>query len=542
MNKDPNKIRYYIYCRKSTETEDRQIVSIESQLDECKKLSQGLDVVEIFTESKSAKKPGRQVFREMMDKIEKGEANRIICWEINRLARNAIDGGRLQYNLHQSVIKHIKTFKGNFYPGDNSLLLAFEFGMSTEYSRKLGVDVARGLRQKAQKGERPGLAPLGYRNTVTEKRGTEKVLVDENNFDLVRRMFDYVLSEREFPMEALRIANNKWGLRTRKGQKISKSNFYRVLTSSFYYGKYEFPKGSNNWYQGNHKPMITEEEYDRIQYILGKKGKPRPKSHIFAYTGLMKCGECGASITCEEKWKKQKNGNLHHYIYYHCTKKAHPNCTQKAIEEKELEREIMNFLSKIEIPPEFNEWAIEELKQRHIIEKKDRNTILHNRQSQYDNSVKKLDRLLEMRMAGEISAGVFTEKQTVLEKEKSQAKSILDNIDKRVDDWIKTAENTLNFAEKARTEFQNGNLEKRKQILVALGSNHILKDKIISIQTEKPLIVLQEAAFEAKAINNRLEPAKMPQNKGEIKELYDKSLLMSGRRESNPRLNLGKVT
>lgn len=528
MNKDQETIKYFVYCRKSTETEDRQIVSIESQLDECKKISKGMKIIEIFTESRSAKKPGRPVFNEMMSRIEKGEASGIICWEINRLARNAIDGGKLQYFLHQSVIKHIKTFKGNFYPGDNSLLLAFEFGMSTEYSRKLGIDVARGLRQKAQKGERPGLAPLGYKNTVTEKRGTERVLVDENTFDLVRRMFDYVLAEREVPMNILRIATNQWGLRTRKGQKISKSNFYRVLTNPFYYGKYEYPKDSGNWYQGNHKTMITVEEYDRIQYILGKKGKPRPKSHIFAYTGLMRCGECGASITCEEKWKRQKNGNVHHYIYYHCTKKINPKCTQKAIEQKELEKEIANFLSKIEIPPEFNEWAIEELKRMHVIEKKDRNTILHQRQVQYDDCVKKLDALLEMRMAKEITPEVFAQKQADIEKEKFQAKSMLDNIDKRVDDWIKTAENTLNFAEKARTEFENGNLEKRKLILVSLGSNHILKDRILSIQTEKPLLVLQEAASEVRAINGRLEPAKMPQNKGEINELYANSLLLSG--------------
>jgi DNA invertase Pin-like site-specific DNA recombinase/predicted metal-binding protein len=528
MIKNPNKIKYFIYCRKSTEAEDCQMVSIDSQIDECQKLAQGLEVVGTFRESKSAKKPGRVFFNEMVSRIEKGEANGIIAWEINRLARNAMDGGKIQYLLHEGIIKHIKTFKGNFYPGDNSIVLAVEVGMSTEYSRKLSTDVTRGLRQKAQKGERPGLAPLGYKNTSTNQRGFEKIVVDENNFDLVRRMFDYVLTEKAVPMEVLRIANNQWGLRTRKGQKISKSNFYRVLTNPFYYGRYEYPKDSSNWYNGNQKKMITEEEYDRIQYILGKKGKPRPKSHIFAYTGLLKCGECGASITCEEKWKKQKNGNIHHYIYYHCTKKAHPNCTQKSIEEKVLDKEILNFLSKIEIPAEFHEWAIEELQNMHAIEKKDRNTILQNHQTYYDKCVKKLDTLLEMRMAGEINANLFSEKQTLLEKEKAQAKSMLNNIDKRVDDWIKTADNTLKFAEKARIEFAKGNLEKRKQILVALGSNHLLKDKILCIQTEKPLIVLQEAALEVKAINSRLEPAKIPLNKGDFHEICSQSPKWSG--------------
>jgi len=528
MNKEENKIKYFVYARKSTESEDRQVVSIESQIDEVKKISKGLKVVDTFTESKSAKQPGRPVFNEMIQRIHSGEANGILCWEINRLARNPIDGGQLQYMLQQGNIQHIKTFTGNHNPGDNSLLLAFEFGMSTEYSRKLGVDVTRGLRQKAQKGERPGLAPLGYKNTITEQRGLEKILEDEERFDLVRRIFDYVLAEKDTAFGVLKTANNEWGLTTRKGKKICKSHIYKILTNTFYYGKYEFPRGSGNWYKGNHKPMITEEEYDTIQYILGKRGKPRPKNHIFAYTGLMKCGGCGASITCEEKWKKQKNGNVHHYIYYHCTGKINPNCMQRSIEEKALEKEIMDFLSRIEIPPEFHEWAIKELKKAHSVEKKDRNTILHNQHKQYDNSVEKLDSLLEMRMSGEITADIFSKKQKVLERDKAQMKDLLDNVDKRVDDWIKAAENTLTFAEKARADFQSGNLEKRREILTALGSNHILKDKKLSIQTEKPLLVIEEAASEVRSINTRLEPARNALDKGQMAEMYTKSILMSG--------------
>jgi len=348
---------------------------------------------------------------------------------------------------------------------------------------------------------------------------------------LVRRIFDYMLAEKDTAFGILKTANNEWGLTTRKGKKICKSHIYRILTNPFYYGRYEFPRKSGNWYQGNHKPMISEPEYDMIQRILGKKGKPRPKSHIFAYVGLMKCGECGASITCEEKWKRQKNGNIHHYIYYHCTRKINPNCTQVSIEEKALEAEIMSFLSKIEIPPEFREWATEELKKAHAVEKKDRNTILHNQQKQYDVSVSDIDALLEMRMRGEITAEVFSQKQKELEKNKAQFKNVLDNVNKRIDNWIKAAENTLTFAEKARAEFQAGNLEKRRQILTALGSNLILKDKILNIQIENPLIVIEKAAFEVKAMYEekaRLEPAENALNKGEMREIYSKSILMSG--------------
>ncbi len=101
--------------------------------------------------------------------------------------------------------------------------------------------------------------------------------------------------------------------------------------------------------------MITDEQFDFLQIILGKKGKPKPKTHLFAFTGLMRCGECGAMITCEEKIKRQKNGNVHHYIYYHCTKRINPNCTQGSIEEGDLKTEILDTLGKIKIPPELHD-------------------------------------------------------------------------------------------------------------------------------------------------------------------------------------------
>lgn len=108
--------------------------------------------------------------------------------------------------------------------------------------------------------------------------------------------------------------------------------------------------------------MITDEQFDFLQIILERKGKPKPKTHLFAFTGLMRCGECGAMITCEEKIKRQKNGNVHHYIYYHCTKRVNPNCTQGSIEEGDLKTEILEKLGKIEIPPELHDWRLLTLK------------------------------------------------------------------------------------------------------------------------------------------------------------------------------------
>src|SRR5437879_3235406 len=104
-------MRYVVYCRKSTEAEDRQVASIESQLTTLKRTfgeKSGIEIVRVYEEAFSAKAPGRPVFGEMIKAIEKNEAEGIIAWAPDRLARNSIDGGRIIYLLDTGVIKDLK--------------------------------------------------------------------------------------------------------------------------------------------------------------------------------------------------------------------------------------------------------------------------------------------------------------------------------------------------------------------------------------------------------------------------------------------------
>ena len=173
--------------------------------------------------------------------------------------------------------------------------------MANQFILDLRKNVKRGLKTKAENGWIPYLAPMGYLNDRSRGKGNVVVVEDPDRFKIIRRMWDLLLTESYTAPRILGLANDKWGLRTVHGKPISRSAIYRIFTNPFYYGQFEYPHGTGKWYQGNHKPMITVKEYDKVQMLLGRAGRPRPVKHNFAYTGQIRCGECSAMITAEQK-------------------------------------------------------------------------------------------------------------------------------------------------------------------------------------------------------------------------------------------------
>jgi len=268
--------------------------------------------------------------------------------------------------------------------------------------------------------------------------------------------------------------------------------------------------------------MITQEEYEKIQVLLGRKGRPVPRRHTFAFTGLIRCEKCEAMITAEERIKTQKNGNVHHYTYYHCTRRKGP-CRQKYIREKELKKQILEILNKIEIPPEFHDWAMEQLQAETKQEAEDRNKILANQQKAYNDCLKEIDGVISMRAKGELDETNYKRKMDSLAKEKVRLKELLNDTDNRVNKWMEKAEAIFAFARDAKKEFEKDEPEKQKVILSNLGSNLLLRDKILTISIEKPLIPMGKVAQEVKAIHNKVRTSENTQNKRTLRQLYSQS-------------------
>lgn len=544
MKQEIIKIKYFKYPRKSSEQEDRQVASIDSQIRELEEVTkrERLSIVDVLEESHSAKYPGRPIFNKMIERIEKGEANGLLVWNPSRISRNSVDTGKIIYLFDIGKLVEVRTPSQVFRntPNDKFLLNLFCSQAKLENDNK-GEDVKRGLRDRIRVGVFPGRAPVGYINDKYAERGTKTILVDPERFDTVRRMFGLMLTGNYTVAKMFRLVSKEWKFKILKGKSIGRNTLYHIFSNPFYYGMFEYPQGSGNWIKGIHKPIITEEEYDKIQIILGKKGKPRPKSHIFDFTGMMRCGECNGLITAIEKFKHQKNGNVHHYIYYYCSKRKNPNCSQGSIEAKELKRQINQKIKSLKIPNEFHTYALKWFRKENEKEAGSRNAVLASQQRAYNLCLKKIDGYMDMRAAQLIGDDDYNAKISPLKKEKAQLEELLNDTGDRVNKWMNVADELCTFVRDAVEKFNSGSLTTRKGILSTLGQNLLLKDRILQIDLEKSLLPMETISTEVSKIHKRLEPHKTKMKQGEFEHLYSQNPTVQPQGESNSHYQLEKL-
>lgn len=345
------KIKYCLYARKSTESEERQVLSIDSQTKEMLQLAdkEGLEIVEIKRESHSAKATGqRPIFNELLQDIRTGKFNAILTWAPDRLSRNAGDLGALVDLMDQKLLLEVRTFGQKFInsPSEKFLLMILGSQAKLENDQK-GVNVKRGLRARAEMGLRPGVAPTGYLN---EKRMDRKchVLVDPERAPIIKKMYEKVAHEKWSGRKVYHWLKHDLNFYTRGNKNLSLSNIYIILQNSFYYGVFEYPEKSGNWYTGKHEPLVTKELFDKVHEQL-KRDRIQRESKEFAFTKLITCGHCGSGITADEKFKQLKNGTVARYVYYGCTRSRDLHCKGGYIREEELINQLIDIIDKIDV-------------------------------------------------------------------------------------------------------------------------------------------------------------------------------------------------
>ena len=417
-------MRYVLYARKSTDDDDRQILSIEAQLVELREYAkrESVEVVREYIEAKTAKKPGRPIFNDMLLQIERGAADGILAWHPDRLARNSVDGGKIVYLVDQGIIKGMRFPTYRF--DDNAqgkFMLSIAFGQSKYYIDALSENIRRGIRLKLSKGIWPQWAPIGYRNDRT----TRTIVIDEGKAPFVTKSFALYATGR-YALAEIRDKINSLGMTARSGKPLSISQYQFILKNPLYYGVFRY-KGEV--YEGTHEPIITKKLFDRCQEVMARRGRPKKAEKTFALRGLMRCGECGRMITAEI----QKG-----HTYYRCTKRL-TKCSQRYVREEVLAAQIKAIIQKVSLCDDWTAKILGEL------EKDKREAVQSSRPQQQNLQERikaiddKINRLIDIYLEGSVSLKEYQHKKEALINEKKELQERLRDFAAGGDNWFERA-------------------------------------------------------------------------------------------------------
>jgi site-specific DNA recombinase len=518
-----NHTKYFLYARKSSESEERQVKSIEDQFSELEEFNvkEKLKITEVFQESKSAKIPGRKEFNKMMEKIKASkEPIGILAWHPDRLARNSVDGGQIIYMIDIGQICSLKFPSFWFEPTPQGIFsLNMAFSQSKYYSDNLSENVKRGIRQKLRRGDFSGQAPFGYLNNLK----TRNIEPDPVNSKVIQKIFTE-FSQGFYSLQSARYMLSDYNVNCGNGKPYSISMVQRMLTNQTYLGVI---KHKGEFHEGNFKPLVNKETFDLVQRRLNERSKPRKntKMHDFPFRSLFKCAECGGQITAQ--FAKGKSGGI--YRYYRCTKKLGP-CKQGYLREDLMANQLREFFMGISISQECADFMLNKIdllqKSNHTDSKIFQQSI-ENKQQKIDE---KMSMLVNAYLDKDIEREIYLIKKNELVKEKSDLLIKKSESGERVKsrlepfkEWVKTSLNMRLLAspDSSYMEIKEG-VEK-------IGSNSKMGGKKIVVDLVEPYhLMSKHRSLQGEEIKN----PRMNQGLNEVEK--GANPLWCGRRDSNP--------
>jgi site-specific DNA recombinase len=450
----------FLYARKSTDEPDRQMLSIEAQVTELREYAQKerLTIVEEFTESMTARKPGRPIFNAMMDRVTRGEVDALLAWHPDRLGRNPLDGGRLIHALDSEALSTLKfpTFWFENTP-QGRFMLAVSFGQAKLYVDDLSVNIRRGIRQKLRRGEFPGKPPVGYAN---EPR-LRTIVIDDEKAPLVRRMFADFATGR-FTVKQLRDRVMAWGLLSTRGQRPALSKLYKTLANPFYIGLFRY---NGELHDGTHESLISQELFDQVQAILRRRSVPKNRRpEPFHFVGEIRCGECGCSITAE----RQKT-----YTYYRCTRKK-GHCLMRFSREEAIENQLRQCTELVSLPDGWSENLLAQVAEWKAEAESSSFAGVTDASARLSEVVGKLSRLTDLVADGVISADEYTPRKEALLVKKTQLTDRLASFRRNGDPSLDRLELFLREAQHANDVAVTEKLDDLTAFHRKIGSNFLL--------------------------------------------------------------------
>jgi DNA invertase Pin-like site-specific DNA recombinase len=413
-------MEYFVYARKSTESEEKQVLSIPAQLRELDEYAQkwNLKIVDTMSEAKSARTPNkREEFSRMLNRIQNGECNRILVWQTNRLSRNPQEAGILMQLLSDGIIEEIRTpLSSVTTENSNDILLGVEFGSHSQFSKDLSRSTKRGFREKILRGEYPTFAPPFYLNVGTIK-GSKNIIPDERIRHYYVELVDKVIRERLRSNNCFKILK-EWGVISKFGRYYSRNTVTRLLRNPVYYGEMK-RYDRDEFVPGSWEPLITKERWLELQDVLDRRSKPYQTKHNHPYRRLIKCSHCGYSIVGYTKIKDSGKK----YTYYSCSMRG-GHCGNPSLTIDDLELQLFNIISAIKLTEEEKEKVKQEVFSRLESEINHKQNTTGNVEAEINKLDENEKELFTMRMNKEITPEEYTMAKTDIKEKKNKLEEL----------------------------------------------------------------------------------------------------------------------
>ena len=508
------KLIYFLYVRKSTDVEDKQVLSIAAQITELKEFAarMGIYIVDVIIEKQTAKKPGRKKFNKMLERIENGEANGILAWMPDRLSRNSIDSGKIVYMLDEHILLDLK-FPHFWFENtpQGKYMLANEFNSSKQYVDNLSVNTKRGLRQKVRRGEMPGVAPIGYYNDIK----TKTAKIDKKIAPIIAEAFA-LYAKGDKRLDEIADFLYESGIKTKAGKLLgkkttgkkpySRTRIARMLANPFYYGHFCY---LGEVHEGKHKGIISKRLFDQVQTVLTQRGKPQRKANDpKPLCGLVYCA-CGMMFTSERQTKRQKNGNVHIYDYYRCTRKSKTvACREPHIRAEELDKQLSALLLGFSLPKYWADKMRELIRRDEASEKAEYSANTEVLRTDIAHLSDKLQCLLDSYLDGDVERELYQDKRAQILGQKKRLEENVEQITLGVLTWVEPMKQWLDKAVSICKIAESDDLRAKKSLLLEIfGSNLKMQNKNVVVNDDQFLHSPQENIWPAlRAAKEKIAP------------------------------------
>ena len=463
MNREP---KYFLYARKSSEDDDRQVMSIEAQLYELREFArkENLEILAEFQESKSAKTPGREQFAEMMTRIDAGEVQGILAWHPDRLARNSIDGGRVIYAVDTEKITSLRFPTFWFSPTPQGLfMLQVAFGQSKYYSDNLSENIKRGVRQKLRRGEWLNRAPFGYQNNPRIRN----IEPHPTNARIVKLAYkEYAKGTHTLKSLGLFLAD--LNVVSRNGTPLAKASLKRLLTHRVYLG---MVKHSDEWFEGSFEPIIPPALFEAVQKVIENMERPRKRrvKHDFPLTGLFRCAECGSMISAQ--WTTNRHGTK--YRYYRCSKKR-GRCSQPYVREADLADKIKARLQTISLPERYTDWMLNKVQKWEREEKSASGSGVQHLSEQIKADEERMEKLVSVYLDGDIPKELYLKKKDTLMRSLAALRGKLKDVERGRKNRVEPLREWILDLKQADILRSSDDLHEIKAFVLKVGTNPVL--------------------------------------------------------------------